>query len=220
MDHLANVRRGRDGGAAARRAPMSRRAYSSALREEQAEETRIRILDALVRTLARGVADLTIPAVAEEAGVSVPTVYRHFGSKRELLDALGQYVLAKTRLMPDQPLGNLEDLHELMRDVYRRHDEMDLTIRAAMASEIGGAIRREHMPERLEMTRRAVVGSAPELDEVAVDRLAHILVLLLSSAAMRAMKDYFELSGDAAADQISWAAAMLVRGAQATHRKR
>lgn len=212
---MSNVKQGRNGGPAASRGAKSRRAYSSALRDEQAEETRSRILDGLVRTMARGVAELTIPAVAEEAGVSVPTVYRHFGSKRELLDALGPYVLEKTRLMPDQPLGDLDDLQGLVRDVYRRHDEMDLTIRAAMASEIGGAIRREHMPERLEVARRAIVGTAPELDEQTVDRLAHIIVLLLSSAAMRAMKDYFELSGDAAADQISWAAATLVRGARA-----
>jgi AcrR family transcriptional regulator len=182
------------------RGRRSRRAYSSALRDEQAEET-------------GGVADLTIPAVAEEAGVSIPTVYRHFGSKRALLGALGPYVLEKTRLMPEVPPADLDDLRDLAHDIYRRQDEMDLTIRAAMASELGGAIRREHMPGRLEMMRRAVVGTAPELDESTVDRLAMTLVLLFSSAVMRAMKDYFELSGDDAAERVGWAAETLVRGA-------
>jgi AcrR family transcriptional regulator len=195
------------------RGRRSRRAYSSALRDEQAEETRTRILEALVQTMAGGVADLTIPAVAEEAGVSIPTVYRHFGSKRALLGALGPYVLEKTRLMPEVPPADLDDLRDLAHDIYRRQDEMDLTIRAAMASELGGAIRREHMPGRLEMMRRAVVGTAPELDESTVDRLAMTLVLLFSSAVMRAMKDYFELSGDDAAERVGWAAETLVRGA-------
>jgi AcrR family transcriptional regulator len=191
-----------------------RRAYSSALREEQAEETRVRILDALVRTMARGVADLTIPAVADEAGVSIATVYRHFGSKRELLSALGPYVLERTRLMPGAPPTDLDELRALARDIYRRHDDMDLTIRAAMASDLGGEIRREFMPERLAMMRRAVGGTAPDLDDETGDRLAVLLVLLFSSAVMRAMKDYFDLTGDDAADRVGWAAEMLVRGAR------
>jgi AcrR family transcriptional regulator len=215
MDPIADVKsqrdRSRDGEPPD---PRSRRAYSSALRDGQAEETRVRILEALVRTMARGVADLTIPAVADEAGVSVPTVYRHFGSKRELLDALAPYVLEKTRLMPEVPPTNLGALQDLARDIYRRQDEMDLTIRAAMASELGRVIRREHMPGRVALMRRAVEGTAPELDDATVDRLALLLVLLFSSAVMRAMKDYFELTGDDAADHVGWAAEMLVRGAR------
>ena len=64
------------------------RPYRSELREEQAESTRSRILDATMRVMGRGVASLSIPAVAREAGVSTPTVYRHFGTKHDLLDAL------------------------------------------------------------------------------------------------------------------------------------
>jgi len=215
MDRIANVK----GPAAAPRRDepagrRSRRAYSSSLRDEQAEETRTRILEALVRTMARGVAELTIPAVAEEAGVSVPTVYRHFGSKRELLDALGPYVLKKTRLMPEVPPASLDGLRDMAREIYRRQGEMDLTIRAAMASELGGVIRREHMPERLAMMQQAIRGTAPELDDAMVDRLAPLVVLLFSSAVMRAMTDYFDLTGDDAADRVSWAAEMLVRGAR------
>ena len=58
------------------------RTYRSELRAQQADETRARILDATVRVMARGLASLSIPAVAREAGVSVPTVYRHFATKR------------------------------------------------------------------------------------------------------------------------------------------
>ena len=197
----------------------AKRTYSSALRDGQAEETRARILDALVRTMGRGVAELTVPAVAQEAGVSIPTVYRHFGSKRELLDALGPYLVAKTQLVPETPPATLDDLLVLARDIYRRHDEMDPAIRAAMTSELGGVVRREYMPERLATMRDALRGSAPELDDAAVDRLALILVLLYSSAVMRAMKDYFELVGDDAAERVAWAVEMLVLGARSAQRE-
>ena len=66
-----------------------RRPYSSALRTEQARQTRARILDAAQGVFAqRGYASSTIEAIALEAGVAVDTVYAGFGSKRALLSAL------------------------------------------------------------------------------------------------------------------------------------
>ncbi len=65
------------------------RDYQSPLRQEQARRTREQILDGLIQAMARGgLADLSIPAVAREAGVSVPTIYRYFHTKRELIDHL------------------------------------------------------------------------------------------------------------------------------------
>jgi len=57
------------------------RPYNNELRAQQAEATRSRILDATIRVMAGGVGTLSIPDVAREAGVSVPTIYRHFGTK-------------------------------------------------------------------------------------------------------------------------------------------
>jgi len=66
-----------------------RRPYASALRTEQARQTRARMLDAAQRVFAdKGYASSTIEAIASEAGVAVDTVYAGFGSKRALLSAL------------------------------------------------------------------------------------------------------------------------------------
>jgi AcrR family transcriptional regulator len=66
-----------------------RRRYASALRSEQARQTRERIVDAAERVFAdRGYAISTIEAIASEAGVAVDTVYATFGSKRGVLSAL------------------------------------------------------------------------------------------------------------------------------------
>jgi AcrR family transcriptional regulator len=65
------------------------RPYASALRAEQARQTRARMLDAAQRVFGdRGYASSTIEAIASEAGVAVDTVYAGFGSKRGLLSAL------------------------------------------------------------------------------------------------------------------------------------
>jgi AcrR family transcriptional regulator len=65
------------------------RRYDSALRKEQARQTRSRILDAAQRRFAeRGYGVTTMDAIAAEAGVAVDTVYAGFGSKRGVLSAL------------------------------------------------------------------------------------------------------------------------------------
>jgi AcrR family transcriptional regulator len=70
-------------------AVKSRRPYRSALRTQQARQTRARMLDAAQRVFGeRGYAMSTMEAVAAEAGVAVDTVYAGFGSKRGLLAAL------------------------------------------------------------------------------------------------------------------------------------
>ena len=64
------------------------RTYRSQLRTQQAEQTRARILDATVRVMAGGLAFVSVPQVAREAGVSVPTVYRHFPDRLSLFEGL------------------------------------------------------------------------------------------------------------------------------------
>jgi hypothetical protein len=54
------------------KAPM--RQYRSDLRAQQVEETRARILEAALRVMADGFASVSIPNVAREAGVAVPTI--------------------------------------------------------------------------------------------------------------------------------------------------
>jgi AcrR family transcriptional regulator len=82
-----------------------RRRYSSALRIEQARQTRARILDAAQGVFAdKGYAASTIEAVAAGAGVAVDTVYATFGSKRGVLSALMDVRVGGD----DQPVGVLD----------------------------------------------------------------------------------------------------------------
>src|SRR3990170_7938474 len=87
----------------------------------------------IIRAMAGGLASLSVPAVAREAGVSIPTIYRHFGSKAGLIAALGPYVSAKAGLIPDAIPESIDDMGDAIRSTYRNLDEMDATLRAAMA---------------------------------------------------------------------------------------
>jgi AcrR family transcriptional regulator len=95
-----------------------RRRYDSPVRRQQAAETRERIVAAGAELL-HGVPvwnwrALTVRAVAERAGVTERTVYRHFATERALRDA----VMARL----EQEAGvDLEDLNvERIQEVARR----------------------------------------------------------------------------------------------------
>lgn len=190
------------------------RSYTSPLRDEQTRRTRERILDGVLATLARGMAELSVPAVAAEAGVSIPTVYRHFGSKRGLLEAVPEHVRKRSGLIPDTPPANLDDVARAVRTVYRRYRALDPTLRAAMASDLGGSLRQETIPVRMAMFRDAIRASAPDLDAPTVERLARLMLLLFSSAMIRAFDEYLGRTGNAAADDVAWAVRTLVAGAR------
>ena len=69
--------------------PATKRSYESAVRKEQAAQTRTLILDAAGALFATdGYGRTTIRQIAEHAGVAVDTVYASFGTKARVLTAL------------------------------------------------------------------------------------------------------------------------------------
>lgn len=71
-----------------------RRVYHAPRRAQAAAETREVILDTAVRLfLAEGYANVTVAAIAREAGIAVPTVYASTGGKGAILSTLMEHGL-------------------------------------------------------------------------------------------------------------------------------
>jgi AcrR family transcriptional regulator len=71
------------------RATSTRRPYESPLRSKRAKETRAALIRAATELFtANGWTNTGMRDVAREAGVAVETLYKHFSSKRKLLDAV------------------------------------------------------------------------------------------------------------------------------------
>ncbi len=109
----------------------SPRRYSNAWREQQAAQTRESILHAVVQVLAGGLADLSVPAIARAAGLSVRTIYRHFPTKRDLLIALGEHMDRRSGYGFDPLPRRPEDLDQTVRDAYRQADALSVEHQAA-----------------------------------------------------------------------------------------
>ncbi len=185
-------------------AKRSAREYRSELRAEQAAETRKRILDAAVRVSATGVASLSIPAVAREAGVSVPTIYRHFATKRDMLAAVYPHVVRESGLDELVVPRSMDELREGLRTYYERTDSLGDLARLAMAGPASDEVRRLNMPRRLAIFRRVADSIVPTPSQADRDRIVRLLVILTASSALRLWRDQLGSSVEEVADDVDW----------------
>ncbi len=100
------------------------------VRNEQAAATRQRIVDAARALISEGSADLTLERVAADAGTSVKTVLRKFGSKRGLIvEAVIGSLVADTDGGDDKPApprraDSAESLHEALGELFEDYEEI------------------------------------------------------------------------------------------------
>ncbi|TMC92184.1 MAG: TetR/AcrR family transcriptional regulator [Chloroflexi bacterium] len=182
-----------------------RKTYRSQLRQEHTERTRDLIMEGLIRTMANGAVTWSIPDVAREAGVSVPTVYRYFRTKQDLVQGLGDYVVRKAGLAAMKPPQSPQELVSLVRQMYISSEGLSDAFRMASVSELASEVRKESIPLRLRMTEEALAPVLSLFDEQDRVRLVRMVLLLTSSAMIRAFKEYLDLSGTEAAETVGWA---------------
>jgi AcrR family transcriptional regulator len=196
----------------------SGRSYRSSLRARQAQETRERILEATARVMATGIANASIPAIAREAGVSVPTVYRNFATKDELFRELYPYSLRRARMREPVAPTSLEDFGEALRPVFDWVDALDDMTRAALAGPAVEEVRHVTMDRRIATTRGIADTIAPQLSEPDRDHLARLLVVLAMSSTVRMLREHLGLSTDEAIAEVEWVVRSVITGAAARQR--
>ncbi len=186
----------------------------SPLQQEQVERTRQKILEGLARVLSRGVAALSVPSVARESGVSVPTVYRYFKSKEELLRGLVDEYEARlgVGVLPPPPV-DLDGLSSYLRALFRRYEEMEPSLRTLAAAH-GVSQTRAHAAQRLRAIEDWLDTVAPDVSDEDHVRLRNLVAVLLAPATQRAFKDDLDVPPDEAAEAVSWAVRRLLRATQ------
>lgn len=101
------------------------RKYNSRRRAESAEHTRQAIIEAAVKMHGKGIT--TLPAVAEEAGVSLPTVNKYFPTREDLFNACTSHVAANLEYTPPETLLAISNpgsrLRRVVGEIYRLNEE-------------------------------------------------------------------------------------------------
>ena len=181
-----------------------RRGYDNTLREEQARQTRQRILDSAVEMLAASDSgNVTLAEVARRAGVSEPTLYRHFGSRERLYEALEAHAQVKLGL-PAVP-ETMEEITSHVRAVFRSFGENDALMHAVTRADLGREIRARGRARRTQQLRSMIAAQARHLDGPEVNRITAVIRVLVSWETYRVMTEELGLSAGDAGAAVTWA---------------
>lgn len=192
------------------------RSYDMALRDRQTAQTRRRIIDALVDLINTGEGRpeaITIPEVATRAGVSVPTVYRHFKTKDALFEAVT--TIAFEEFTGDPELPTLDTLPAAMRAMFEQMRKHEGFVRATLAADFGREFRRRRRPDRDAMIRRVLDSAGVELTESRYHVLYLLIQMLTSGPTYLYLTDKGGYDPGDAAEIASWAVSALIQQAAA-----
>lgn len=186
------------------------RSYNSALRRDQAEATRERILAAMAALVDEGGGqEPTNRAVAERAQVTEVTVYRHFPSRELLLKGLWEHLNRKDGVRVGMPEGPA-DLLAKVKPLMASFDASPAQIIARITTAQGRAARSSLDGERREAFLSVVAQAAPDLAEAEQAKAAAVLQLLYSAYSWLSLREQWNLSGQPAADALGWATELLL----------
>ncbi len=187
--------------------PAERRRYDSPVRRRKVAETRERILaaaSALVHEFAswdwRG---LTFRAVAERAGVSERTVYRHFATERELRDAVMRRLEEEAGVSYEGLV--LDELADVTALVFSSRGSF-----AAAATVVEDPTFVAEDQLRRDALRDAVAAVAADWTETDRDQAAGLLDVLWSVPSFERLVTQWGLGTEDATDTISWALELVV----------
>ena len=185
---------------------LPKRQYASRLRAQQANETRIRILEALAEQLAdEGLKDISIDQIALRAGVSTRTVYHHFPNREDLFDSLNAWLDEQAIGSPIPGEPSAEELFAHIRAAFEVFDEKESWIRAQLINELGQVVRKRGRSRRRAAIEAMVLREVPGLSPPAMRRATALIHYLTSSEAWRSMKDESGMSGREAGEAVVWA---------------
>lgn len=192
-----------------------KRRYDSPLRREQANATRQRIIEAACALLAgssiRDWQGLTVRAVADQAGVSERTVFRHFENERGLRDA----VMRRLEEQAGVDLSRLEadDVPAAVARAIEAIAAHPLPPKVPLDPTLSDASRRQHA---------ALFGALAPHTEGWSDRdrtlAAGMLDVLWGVATYERLAADWDLSAADASAGAAWVAALVVEAVQSGRR--
>jgi AcrR family transcriptional regulator len=178
------------------------------LRQAQRAVTEQRIIEALAALIdEEHPLEISMAAVAQRAGVSEPTLYRHFPTKRDLFAALAGYQF-RTVAAGITP-ASADELADAVRTVFERSAAMENVVRWTLAATDPERVPRPNVQARLDVLRNALGDLADNEDDAQF--LLCTVLLLTSPMAWLYWKDYLGLDPAEAAQIAGWAIKTLAR---------
>ncbi len=197
------------------------RSYESAVRREQADKTRLALLEACEALLLEGpIEEVTLPKMAKRAGVTAPTAYRHFPDQDALMSAFMEHLrhrigmgLAAIAAVPP------ESVHAIPLVNYASYERDATLLRAVMMSPAYERVRLAKPVDRAGMALGTWATHRGGIADAQLREMLGAVYLMVTPAAWRWLRDTWGLEGEAAARAASWATRALADAIAAEGRR-
>jgi AcrR family transcriptional regulator len=184
------------------------------LRERQLELTRRTIVETVLDLVADGTLDeLSVPEVARRSGISLATIYRHFPTKAQLLDAAAaepqRRALAEASSQPPHP-GDDDPLLAFQRTMWTSFASNLPLLRHQVTSKAGRDMRSARTDTSRRRLSEHLAASGVDAASPEGERLTALLLLLTGSLGLVELHDRQGLALDDALEFTGWAVRTLI----------
>lgn len=195
--------------------------WSVALRDDQRELTRRTILGAVIDLVAHGTLDkLSVPAVSQQSGVSVATIYRYFPTKDDLLAAAAAEPSRRALDAAAPRLPGDDDFAAFQRAMWTDFSHNLPLLRHQLTSEAGRSMRESRLARSREMLSGYIRSQGVDPNSAEGQRLMALLLLVSGSLGLVELHDRQALGIDEAIDVSLWATRALIEASRTNSRSR
>lgn len=182
------------------------------LRDKQTQLTRDLVLDALATVVAeQGGLDFAVQEVADRAGVSHRTVYRHFQTREAMLDALVTRLRGRMAALGGTDLPTqVDDIVPAIRAKFAALEEVGDAYPALVQLVSVRRARDEMSARSAEAVRTALADTTSHLPLEVADHTIALIYLIGSSRTWRALRETAGHDGAVVADVVAWAMSTLI----------
>jgi AcrR family transcriptional regulator len=181
-------------------------------RERQTAHTREHIIDVAKDLLVRAPTEpFSHEKVAHAAGLGARTVYRHFPSRADLMQALWERVRAdsKTRFP-----SNEDEVVAFARTQFKEFNDREGLVRASLSFSASTELRARGSLEGRPAFRRSLAHITKHLPESEQRRLIAVCLAIYSAPFWQLLRDRGELTGDEPGEAAAWALTAVLKAAK------
>lgn len=150
------------------------------------------ILDAAIELIdSQETADFSLKRIAQQAGISERTMYRHFSTRGQLLNRLTQVLIEELELPP--PPTSLTSLLEFPDRLFKQLDKKPELVLFTLESEFFPLIRTTNSQQRMDAIKNIIKSNFEHASVPEINMVSANIRYILSASTWRYYRFHFNL---------------------------